>query len=88
VGLEKPDPKFFRLALDAWHLPAERVAYVGDRPDIDVAPARALGLHTVRVLLGPHAREPEHGPGERPDYRAATLADAGRHLVLWSRDGA
>jgi HAD superfamily hydrolase (TIGR01509 family) len=85
VGLEKPDPKFFRLALAAWNLPAERVAYVGDRPDIDVAPARALGFHAVRVLLGPHAREPERTPGERADYRAATLADAARHVVAWSR---
>lgn len=85
VGLEKPDPAFFRLALDAWRLPAAHVAYVGDRPDLDVAPARALGFHTVRVLLGPHAHEVERTPGERPDYRAATLADAARHLVDWAR---
>jgi putative hydrolase of the HAD superfamily len=85
VGLEKPDPAFFRLALARWGLPAERVAYVGDRPDNDVAPARALGMHTVRALLGPHARQPERTASERADHVASTLADAARHLVLWSR---
>ena len=85
VGLEKPDPAFFRLALDAWKLPAAHVAYVGDRPDNDVAPARALGMHTVRVLLGPHANQPERTAAERADHPASTLVDAARHLAAWSR---
>ena len=85
VGLEKPDPAFFRLALARWGLPAAEVAYVGDRPDNDVAPARALGMHTVRVLLGPHASQPERTASERADHRAPTLTDAARHLVHWSQ---
>lgn len=81
VGLQKPDPAFFRLALDRWRLPPERVAYVGDRPDNDVAPARALGMYTVRVLLGPHAQQPVRTPGERADHDARTLRDAAAHLA-------
>ncbi len=84
VGLSKPDPAFFRLALDAWGLPASHVAYVGDRPDNDVAPAKALGLHTLRLLLGPHATQPARTPAERADFDAHSLAEATTHLLAWA----
>lgn len=87
VGLAKPDPQFFRLALRAWDLPAARVAYVGDRPDNDVAPAKGLGLHAVRLLLGPHAAQPERGPQERPHFAAASLQQVAVHLCAWAREG-
>ena len=84
VGLAKPDPAFFRVALDAWKLDPGRVAYVGDRPDNDVAPARALGLTTVRLCRGPHALQPERSPAEQADIEAASLGEAARHLIAWS----
>ncbi|HSE95185.1 MAG TPA: HAD family hydrolase [Methylomirabilota bacterium] len=83
VGRAKPDPAFFTMALAAWGLPADRVAYVGDRPDNDVAPARALGLLTVRVLTGPHAAQPTRGDAERPDREVADLAEAVAELHRW-----
>lgn len=90
VGLAKPDPAFFRLALDAWALAPGRVAYVGDRPDNDVAPAKTLGLATVRLFRGPHADQPPRTTGERADIEARDLAEAARRLVAWraSLDGA
>jgi HAD superfamily hydrolase (TIGR01509 family) len=86
VGREKPDPAFFAIALEAWGLAPGRVAYVGDRPDNDVAPARALGLLTVRVLTGPHAAQPPRNDTERPDREVADLAEAVAELCRW-RDG-
>jgi HAD superfamily hydrolase (TIGR01509 family) len=83
VGLAKPDPAFFRLALEAWGLPAGRVAYVGDRPDNDVAPARALGLTTVRLRRGPHAEQAPRTDAEQPDIEARDLVGAARRLVAW-----
>ena len=88
VGLAKPDPAFFRVALDAWKVDPDRVAYVGDRPDNDVAPARALGLTTVRVRRGPHAAQPERSAAERADIEAADLGEAARRLIAWSRSRA
>jgi FMN phosphatase YigB (HAD superfamily) len=90
VGLAKPDPAFFRLALDAWALAPGRIAYVGDRPDNDVAPAKALGLATVRLRRGPHADQPPRTAAERADVEARDLSEAARHLVAWraSLDGA
>src|SRR4029453_5839740 len=83
VGLAKPDPAFFRLALDAWALAPERIAYVGDRPDNDVAPAKALGLATVRLRRGPHRDQSPRGDAERADVEADDLTEAARHLVAW-----
>jgi HAD superfamily hydrolase (TIGR01509 family) len=83
VGLVKPDPAFFRLALDAWALAPERVAYVGDRPDNDVAPARRLGLTAVRLRRGPHASQVPRSDDERADVEAWDLAEAARRLVAW-----
>ena len=83
VGLAKPDPRLFQLPLDAWELPPGRVAYVGDRPDLDVAPARALGMATVRVLTGPHALQPPRRDGETPTMEARTLTEAVDQLLAW-----
>ena len=83
VGLAKPDPRFFRLALEAWGLPPRRVAYVGDRPDNDVAPAKALGLTTVRLRRGPHAEQAPRTETEQADIEARDLADAARRLDAW-----
>jgi HAD superfamily hydrolase (TIGR01509 family) len=83
AGLAKPDPAFFQLALDAWRLPPGRVAYVGDRPDNDVAPARRLGLLSVRIRRGPHAEQPARNAAEQATIEAADLAEVARRLVDW-----
>ncbi len=85
AGLSKPDPAFFRLALDAWAMPPSRVAYVGDRPDNDVAPARRLGLYTVRLRRGPHAPQPARHDDEHAHADAHTLDDAVDRLLDWAR---
>jgi FMN phosphatase YigB (HAD superfamily) len=83
VGLAKPNPAFFRLALENWGLAPGRVAYVGDRPDNDVAPARALGLAAVRLRRGPHAEQAPRTESERADIEVGDLAEAARWLVAW-----
>ncbi|MEJ7653258.1 MAG: HAD family hydrolase [Chloroflexia bacterium] len=62
-GVEKPSPEFFaRVAAEAGVPPSE-IAYVGDRVDNDVAPARAAGMVAVFIRRGPwgylHAARPE-----------------------------
>jgi HAD superfamily hydrolase (TIGR01509 family) len=52
-GVEKPAPAFFeRIAAEAG-LVAEDIAYVGDRVDNDVDPARAAGMVAVHIRRGP-----------------------------------
>jgi putative hydrolase of the HAD superfamily len=47
VGVSKPDPKIFHLALDAIGVAAADSWYVGDMPGIDVVGARAAGLWPI-----------------------------------------
>ncbi len=48
-GLEKPDPRIFRLALDRAGVRAEQSAYVGDNPAFDVDPAARIGMFPVLI---------------------------------------
>lgn len=52
-GIEKPAPEFFeRIAAEAG-VAAGEIAYVGDRVDNDVQPARAAGMIAVHIRRGP-----------------------------------
>lgn len=52
VGLFKPDPAIFQLALDNLGIAPGEAIFVGDRPDNDVKPAKSLGMRTVRFKRG------------------------------------
>ncbi len=65
IGLSKPDPEIFRMALEKLGLPAELVIFVGDSFERDVIPPRQLGMKTI-WLKGPAPRIPPHaGPVDR-----------------------
>jgi putative hydrolase of the HAD superfamily len=49
VGLRKPDPKFFALALDVLQRDAEEVAFIDDRQG-NCDAAEALGIHAIHYL--------------------------------------
>ncbi|MDA2811472.1 HAD family hydrolase [Nocardiopsis sp. RSe5-2] len=75
-GLEKPDPAFFeRVVREVGAAPGE-IAYVGDRLDNDVLPARAAGMATVLLRRGMqgylHADDPD---AKRADLVADSLTD-------------
>ena len=44
VGVEKPNPKIFQLALEALEVPPEQAMYAGDIYAIDMLGARAAGI--------------------------------------------
>ena len=52
-GVEKPSPAFFDRVSDEVGLRPEQVAYVGDRLDNDVLPAKAAGMFAVFIRRGP-----------------------------------
>ncbi|MDX6482177.1 MAG: hypothetical protein QOG85_2687 [Gaiellaceae bacterium] len=51
----KPDAGFFAHVVEMAGVPADEIAYVGDRVDNDVVPALAAGMTAVRIRRGPHA---------------------------------
>jgi putative hydrolase of the HAD superfamily len=57
VGVAKPDPAIFRLALDAMGAAPEHTLHVGDTPAADVEGARAAGIHPV--LVDPFDHHPD-----------------------------
>jgi putative hydrolase of the HAD superfamily len=58
TGLEKPDPRIYRQALERVAVAPERTVMVGDRLDYDVRPARAAGMRAVWLLRGEAPDEP------------------------------
>ena len=73
-GVEKPEPGFFAKVADAGGVPAGAIAYVGDRLDNDVLPAKAAGMFSVFIRRGPwgviHAASPD---AAQADLRIETL---------------
>ncbi len=53
LGAAKPDPAFFAAVARLAGAEPERIAYVGDRVDNDVLPARAAGMVAVHIRRGP-----------------------------------
>jgi len=51
VGLQKPDPRIFRLALEQLAVKPEQCLYVGDRADTDLFGAASIGLHPVLIRV-------------------------------------
>jgi HAD superfamily hydrolase (TIGR01662 family) len=74
LEVEKPSPLFFeRLAAKAGVDPAES-AYVGDRLDNDVQPAREAGMVGVFLKRGPWAHLHAHDvASSRPDVKIDSL---------------
>ena len=52
-GVEKPKRAFFERIVAECGVPAEEIAYVGDRVDNDIEPALAAGMVAVHVRRGP-----------------------------------
>lgn len=61
IGLSKPDPEIFLLALKRMKIEPTETIFVGDSFERDIMPARGLGMKTV-WLKGPNPRLPEN-PG-------------------------
>lgn len=76
LGVEKPDPRFFELVAAMAGEAAEQVAYVGDRLDNDVLPARRAGMLAIFIRRGPwgfvHATLPE---AAEADLRIESLSE-------------
>jgi putative hydrolase of the HAD superfamily len=49
VGISKPDPAIFNLALEAVGVDAAHAVFVGDTPPVDVVGARAAGITPILV---------------------------------------
>ena len=79
-NVKKPAPAFFQKIIDELQLAAGAIAYVGDRLDNDILPARNAGMITVFIRRGPwgflHARRPEMAQAHLRIENLGELPDA------------
>lgn len=73
VGLEKPDPAIFHLALRLADCTPAQAVMIGDRLDNDIRPARMLGWNTIRVLQGFARFQSPRDRCDEPDLTVANL---------------
>ena len=73
VGISKPDPRIFELALEALQVAPERTIHVGDTPAADVEGALASGIRPV--LIDPYDLHPD-----APCERAGSLTEVAARL--------
>src|SRR4051812_40515779 len=76
LGFDKPSPKFFESLLAQTGFSARDSAYVGDRVDNDILPARTIGMTTVFIERGPWGRlHARNGDAARADIRIGALSE-------------
>lgn len=61
-GVSKPDAGFFARVREAAGAAPDRIVYVGDRLDNDVAPARAAGMRPLFLPRGPWGEAHDETP--------------------------
>jgi HAD superfamily hydrolase (TIGR01549 family) len=85
IGFSKPDPALFEWALDRAGCSAAEAVMVGDRPDVDIMPAKKLGFRTVRFRRGLYySLYDSRSEDERADvvvYDTGRLAQAIRQVA-------
>ena len=83
-GIAKPDPAFFARVAAEVDAEPRHIAYVGDRVDNDVLPARRAGMLAVHLRRGPwgiiHADWPETA---QADLRLDSLSAITAALQAW-----
>lgn len=60
VGLGKPDPRLFRMALCAYEVAPEEAVMVGDNPERDIKGALLAGIKAVWVDRGHRPKDPRY----------------------------
>jgi len=54
MGLRKPDPRIYRMMVEALDVDPKRCIYLDDL-GVNLKPAREMGMTTIKVVSGPQA---------------------------------
>ncbi len=78
VGVMKPDPRIFHIALEAMTVSPSDAWYLGDMPGIDVVGARAAGMRPFVIdPFSLHVGAPYERVGSLADLAALVESEAG-----------
>ena len=75
AGMVKPDPGFFRFALNQAGCAPREAVMIGDRLDNDIFPAKSLGLKTVWIKQGFGALQTPRSLSYAPDWTVHSLTE-------------
>ncbi|HEX9361669.1 MAG TPA: HAD-IA family hydrolase, partial [Bradyrhizobium sp.] len=54
IGLRKPDPRIYRIMVEALHVDPNACVYLDDL-GVNLKPAREMGMNTIKVVNAPQA---------------------------------
>lgn len=74
-GVSKPDIEIFDRALNAANCLPINAVMVGDRSDNDIAPAKKIGMKTVRIKQGLNGLASVTDESEQADYEIDNLSE-------------
>jgi putative hydrolase of the HAD superfamily len=80
VGLEKPNPEFFELAVNELGLKASEMVHIGNRIDNDVKPAKSIGMKTIWIMRGEANPNPTDEDLKLPDISLPNLENLALQL--------
>ncbi len=86
-GFRKPDVRVFLHACESLGVAPAECIMVGDRIDCDIAPARSLGMRTVRLVTGRHAAQRPRSRDEVPDAEVHDVAQMEAAIMRLLHDG-
>jgi HAD superfamily hydrolase (TIGR01509 family) len=81
LGLKKPDPAIFSLALERARCAASEAVMIGDRLDYDIRPARLLGWRTIRVAQGFARFQSPRDTWDAPDLTVGGISEVTPALI-------
>lgn len=82
ITIGKPQPLLYQMAMQALGgVKREDCLMIGDRPDTDIAGARALGMQTALVRSGRFSSGEALPDAHRPDYDVVSLPELERLIV-------
>jgi len=68
LGIKK-GPAFFRYILKKIKAEPKECVMIGDREDMDILPAKAVGLYTIRIMRGKYSTGPSKADVVLPDFK-------------------
>lgn len=84
VGIWKPDPRIFHLALEALDLQPDEAAYVGDHPYFDVYGAQQAGLRGIWMWSAAWTNPRLHELEIQPDATLHALSELIGTIQPWT----
>jgi HAD superfamily hydrolase (TIGR01493 family) len=84
AGVRKPNPRIFKIVLDAWQLRPDEVVMVGDMLGADVLGAHNAGLRGIwATMQAERGANDAHGDTIAPDATIAALSELPDVLNRW-----